>query len=274
MVSEGFVEAMGLRLLAGRTFDAGDREGAEPVMMISEQLARQQFADRNPVGERFYSRSGNRRIVGVVGDVRPAAPAASPKPAAYLPLRQNPDVLQWFATMNVVVRGPDPRGLGQAVRPLVLSLDAEMPPFNVRGLDDEVSRLLAGPRFSAVLLTVFALVALAMASIGVYGVMAHSVAQRTHELGVRMALGAGRADVMGLVLRQSAALAAAGILAGLSAAAALTRYLEGMLFGLTAFDPGTLLAVSLTLALAVTLAAYVPARRATRVDPLIALRGE
>ncbi|HEX7779788.1 MAG TPA: ABC transporter permease, partial [Vicinamibacterales bacterium] len=174
MVTEGFIEAMGLRVIAGRTFRPTDTEGAEPVMVISQSLARQEFAGRNPVGELLYSGTGNRRVVGVVADVRPAAAGAEIKPSALLPLRQNADVLQWFSSVTVMARGANPRGLAAGVRALVLSLDPEMPPFNVRRLDEDVSRLVAGPRFSAFVLSVFAAIAFVMAAIGVYGMMAYS----------------------------------------------------------------------------------------------------
>ena len=183
MVTEGFIEAMGLRVIAGRTFRATDTSGAEPVMVISQSLARQEFAGRNPVGELLYSGTGNRRVVGVVADVRPAAPGAEIKPSALLPLRQNADVLEWFSSVTVMARGANPRGLAAGVRALVLSLDPEMPPFNVRRLDEDVSRLVAGPRFSAFVLSVFAMTAFVMAAIGVYGVMAYSTGLRSRQIG-------------------------------------------------------------------------------------------
>ena len=210
----------------------------------------------------------------MVGDVRPVAPGAEPEPTAYLPLRQNTDILEWFAGINIVVRGADPRGLAPSMRALVLSLDAEMPPLNVRGLDEDVSRLVAGPRFSAALLAVFALVALVMASVGVYGVMAYSTGLRTHEIGVRMALGATRVQVLGLMIRDGVMVVAAGLLAGLFAAVWLAQTLTGLLHEVTPADPVALASVAAILSATGLTAAYLPARRATRVSALDALREE
>jgi predicted permease len=274
MVTEGFVEAMGLHLLAGRTFRPDDGPGAENVMLISEQLARKQFPGRNPVGELLYSGTGNRRVIGVVGDVRPAAPGGESQPTAYLPLRQYTDILQWFASINIVVRGADPRGLAASTRALVLSLDPEMPPFNVRGLDEEVSRLVAGPRFSAALLAVFGVVALVMASVGVYGVMAYAVGLRTREIGVRVALGATRAQVLRLMIADGVIVVGVGLVAGLLAAEWLAQTLTGLLHEVTPADPVALGSVAAILASAGMTAAFLPARRATRVNTLDALRDE
>jgi predicted permease len=272
MVTEGFAEAMGLRLVAGRTFRRGDAPGAEEVIVISERYARQEFPDRSPIGELLYSRSGNRRVVGVVADVRPAAPGAEITPAAYLPLRQNPDLLEWFATVTVIARGPDPRPLSAGLRTLVLSLDQEMPPFNVRRLDEDISRLVAGPRFSATALSVFAGIAFVMAAVGVYGVMAYATGLRTREIGVRMALGASRAQVRRLLLKDGAVVVAAGLGLGLIAALWLARSLTGLLHEVTPADPGVLTAVAAGLAVAGLVAAFLPVRRATRISALEALR--
>jgi predicted permease len=274
MVTEGFAEAMGLRLLAGRTFRASDAAGAEEVIVISERLARQEFPDRHPIGELLYSRSGNRRVIGVVGDVRPAAPGAEIKPAAYVPLRQSPDVLEWFATVTVIARGPNARSLPTGMRALVLSLDPEMPPFNVRRLDEDVSRLVAGPRFSATVLTIFAVIAFVMAAVGVYGVMAYSTGLRTREIGVRMALGASRAQVRRLLVRDGAVVVAAGLGFGVIAAIWLARSLTGLLHEVTPADPGILLLVAAGLSAAGLIAAFLPVRRATRVSAHDALRHE
>jgi predicted permease len=274
MVSDGFIEAVGLRLLAGRTILASDGPGAEPVVVISEQLARRQFLGRGAVGNLLYSGTGNRRVVGVVSDVRPAAPGADPAPTAYLPLQQNTDVLQWYGSPTIVVRGSDPPSFAAPARALVLSLDAQMPPFNVRGLDDEVSQLVAGPRFSAALLAVFAFVALIMAAVGVYGVMAYSAGLRTREVGVRVALGATRAQVLRLMLRDGVVVVSVGLFAGLIAALWLARALTGMLHEVTPADPIALVSVAVLLATVGIIAALLPARRATRVSALDALRSD
>jgi putative ABC transport system permease protein len=274
MVSEGFVEAMGLRLRAGRSFRADDRDGAEAVMVISEQLARRHFPGRDPIGEILYSGTGNRRVVGVVGDVRPLAEGAEPKPSAYLPLRQNGDVLQWFAGMHVVVRGDDLPSLPATLRALTLALDPGVPPFNVRPLDEDTSRLLAGPRFSATLLAVFAAVALVMASIAVYGVMSYSASLRTREIGVRIALGSTRAQVTRLILRDGLIVVGGGLAAGLVGAVWIAQSLSGLLFAVSPADPAALASVAAVLMIAGLVAAWVPTRRATRINAIDALRTE
>jgi putative ABC transport system permease protein len=273
-VSEGFFEAMGIPLRAGRTFSAEDEAGAEEVIVISERLARQHFPDVNPVGRLLYSGTGTRRIVGVVGDVRPAAPGADIAPAAYLSMRQDEDVFQWFGTVTIVVRSNHLDAAARSLRGLVLSLDSEMPPFNVRTLSAEVSRLVAAPRFSAALLGIFAVVALILAAVGVYGVMACSTGQRTQEIGVRMALGATRVQILGLIMRDGFLILASGLLTGLVAAAWLAQALTGMLHEVTPADPMALTAVTAILLFTGLSAAYLPARRATRISALDALRHE
>jgi predicted permease len=274
MVSEGFIEAMGIPLRSGRGFRREDGPGAEQVMVISERLARLHFPDRDPIGQLLYSGSGTRRVVGVVGDVRPASAGVEAGDAAYLPVRQEVDVFRWFATATVVVRGRDPAGLARTVRALVLSLDPETPPFNVRTLSSEVSGLVAGPRFSATLLAVFAAVALVLAAIGVYGVMAHAAGRRTREIGVRVALGATRSQVLRLMIRDGVVVVAGGLACGLIAAAWLAQVLTGLLHDVTPADPVALAAVAGLLSSAGLLASYLPARRATRISALDALREE
>jgi putative ABC transport system permease protein len=274
MASEGFFEAMGIPLLAGRTFRAEDTAGSEPVMIISQGLARLHFPGRDPIGKMLYSFTGNRRVVGVVSDVRPAEPGPEPAPSAYLPIRQDFSVLEWLSGVGVVVRGGDPRTLATNVRGLVLSLDPEMPPSGVRTLEDEVSSLVAGPRFSATVLALFAVVALVMAAVGVYGVMAFSVGQRTREIGVRIALGATRGQVLRLMLTDGVVVVAAGLGAGLVLAVWLTKALTGLLHEAAPADPVALASVAVVLSLTGIAAAYVPAWRATRVSVLTALRNE
>jgi putative ABC transport system permease protein len=274
MASEGFLEAMGIPLLAGRTFRAQDGPGAEAVMVISRRLARLHFPDRDPIGQMLYSEMGDRRVIGVVGDVRPAEPGPVPAPAAYLPIRQSTDILQWFSGMSVVVRGSDPPGIMASMRKLVLSLDPDMPPYNVRSLDDEVSSLVAAPRFSAGVLAAFAVVALAMAAIGVYGVMAYAAGQRTREVGIRVALGATRGQIFRLMIRDGVLVVASGLGAGLIAALWLAQGLTALLHEVTPADPVSLASVAVLLSLVGLLAAYIPARRAARISVVTALREE
>jgi putative ABC transport system permease protein len=272
--SEGFIEAMGIPLIAGRTFRAEDREGAEPVMLVSESLARLHFPDGQAVGKILYSGTGDRRVVGVVGDVRPAAQDRQPAAAAYLSMRQDAGVFQWFGTVTLVVRGDDLRTAAASLRTLVLSLDPEMPPFNVRTLSDEVGGLVAAPRFSATLLGLFAAIAVVLAAVGVYGVMAYAAGQRTREIGVRIALGATRGAVLRLMLRDGLLVVGAGLVVGLAAAIVLSRALTGLLYEVSPADPLALASVAAVLASIGMTAAYIPARRATRISALEALRDE
>ncbi len=274
MVSEGFFEAMGIPLRAGRTFVSADRDGAEPVMVINERLARQHFGDENPVGRLLYSGTGTRRVVGVVSNVRPVARGAETAPGAFLPIRQSSDIFRWFATLNVLLRGPNPRSLGPAVRSLVLSLDPEMAPFNVRTLDEEVGRLVAGPRFSASALAVFAAIALLLAAVGVYGVMAYSAGQRTREIGVRVALGATRRQVLWLVMRQGVGILAAGLAGGMIVAVWVAQTMASLLHQVQPADPVSLAGVSGLLSAIGLVAIFLPAYRATRVNAVVALRAE
>lgn len=273
-VSDGFLDAMGVPLRAGRLFRAEDGPAAEPAMVISEKLARQLFPDRSAVGQLLYSGTGTRRVIGVVGDVRPATPGAQIPIAAYLTMRQDDSDFRWFGTATLVVRGANAGRRPASLRALILALDPEMPAFNVRTLRDEVSALVAGPRFAATLLVAFAGVALILAAVGVYGVMTHSASQRTREIGVRVALGATRAQVLRLMLRDGMAIVAAGLGVGLLVAAWLARGLTGLLHEVTPADPLALTSVAALLLVAGLLAAYLPAWRATRVSALDALRDD
>jgi hypothetical protein len=273
-VSEGFFEAMGIALRGGRTFRASDADGAEDVMVINERLARVHFGDDDPVGRLLYSGSGTRRVVGVVSDVRPVARGAEPAPAAYLPLRQDLGIFRWFGTLNVVIRADDPESFAPTLRALVLSLDRDLPPFNIRTLDQEVGRLVAGPRFSASALLAFSAVALLLAAVGVYAVVAYVSARRTREFGVRIALGATRRQVLWLVMREGAAVIGVGVALGLLVAMGLAQTLTGLLHNVQPADPIALSAVAALLAAIGLLAVYVPARRATRVSALDALRAD
>ena len=273
MATDGFLEAMGIPLVAGRWFTAADADGAEPVIVVSDEMARAHFGDGPAVGRMLYSHTGNRRIVGVVRTVRPASSVAlQHNPSVYLPLRQSLDVFQQFGTMSIVVRGDDPEALAAAVRAIVRTLDPELAVFNVRALDDEVASLVAGPRFSATVLALFAVVALVMAAVGVYGVMTYTVGVRTREIGVRAALGATQAQILQLILRDGLLVVVAGLGAGLLASVWLNRTLTGLLFEVTPADPMALGTVTALLSAVGLVAIYLPARRATRLSALTALR--
>jgi len=268
-VNTNYFKAIGIPFLRGRTFTEQEvRQGAK-VVIISELLASQVFPNEEPLGKRLIMSFGNTafEIIGVVGDIRHRALESSPAAAMYMPAYEG--------SMNVVIRGKgDPASLAAAVRKEVLQIDPNQPVADIRTMLQWLDRAVAAPRYRTTLLGLFALVALALASTGIYGVMAYSVSQRTHEIGVRMALGARRMDVMRLVVRQGMTLVIVGVALGLAGSFALTRLMASLLFGVTAKDPFTFVAVSALLTLVAFVACYIPARRATKVDPLVALRYE
>jgi putative ABC transport system permease protein len=275
-VTPGYFRAMGIPLLGGRQLGERDVAEAPPVVVVSEVLARRLWPGMNPVGQRVIVGSTigadttPREIVGVVGDVRAAGLESEPGPAVYAPYAQNP-----WPTMSAVVRSSvDPTQLAAAVRGQVRALDAEQPVYNVRTLDDVLGASLAVRRVQMTLLGTFALAALALAATGVYGVLAQAVRRRTHELGVRVALGAQRRDVLRLVVGQGMRPVGVGVLIGGAAAVAMGKLLRGLLYGVTPADPATLVGAALFLGLVSLIACVLPARRAVRVDPVLALRSE
>jgi putative ABC transport system permease protein len=267
-VNTNYFKALGIPFLRGRNFTEQEvRQGAE-VVIITDLLARQVFPNEEPLGKRLIMASGYKfEIIGIVGDIRHRALELPPLAAMYMPA--------YPGSTNLVIRSKgDPTSLAAAVRKEVLQIDPNQPVANVRTMEQWLERAVAGPRYRTTLLGLFALVALALASTGIYGVMSYSVSQRTHEIGVRMALGARRLDVMRLVVRQGMTLVIVGVALGLGGAFALTRLMASLLFGITAKDPFTFVAVSALLTLIAFVACYLPARRATKVDPLVALRYE
>jgi putative ABC transport system permease protein len=277
----GYFEAMGIRLVAGRFFDEADnQEGALEVALIDETLARRIWPDQNPVGQQLQvekfdvedfsmTRTGV-RVAGVVGHVRSESLAAEGREAIYFPLRNFP-----YAPQSLAIRASvDPLGLVPAIRNEVASLDPDVPIADVRLMDSYVAEAMAQTRFTLTLIALFAGLALVLASIGLYGVISYSVRQRTPEIGVRMAFGAAEGNIVRLVLGQGMILALAGVAVGLLAAFLLTRTVSSLLFGVTPRDPVTFVGIPLFLILVAAIASYFPARRALRVDPVDALRGE
>ena len=275
-VSREYLDVMGMRVIAGRGFADHDRAGQLRVLLINQTLARRVFQDENPVGKPVYMWRDPVpwQIVGVVADVRQFALDRAPEPQLFGDLRQwsgNGPLFPIGAYYAVRADG-QPEAAVAALRSIVRELEPQAALFNVAPMEQVVGATVARPRMYAILLGMFAALGAALAAIGIFGVMAYSVAQRTREVGIRMALGAQRADVLRLVLVQSLMMTAVGLVLGLASAAGLSRYLDAMLFGLTPLDPATFVAVAVLFTAVAALAAFVPARRATKVDPLVALR--
>ena len=270
MVSQNYFNAFRIPLLRGRNFTEQDVRQSDKVLLVSEQLVTQIFPNEEPLGKRLImAMSGEPyEIIGVVGDIRHQALGAPAAPTMYMPSRQR-------GGTNLVIRTQgDLLSIVSAVRNEVQALDPNQPIAAVKKMSDWVDASVAAPRSSTTLLTLFAVLAMILAATGIYGVMSYSVAQRTHEIGVRMALGARRFDVMKLVVRQGMILTLIGVVLGLGGAFALTRVMSTLLFGVTAKDPITFAAVAALLIAVAFIACFVPARRATKVDPLVALRYE
>ena len=271
--SSGYFRAMQIPLRKGRFFDESDTKEAPPVAIINESLARQLWGEADPLGRRILMGAGKQGwlpVVGVVGDVRHFGPEAEPDPMIYLPLKQ---AGAW--DMAIVARTEsNPLELVSTIREIILSTDRATIIHEVKTLDKMLMSSVAKPRFYAFLLGSFAALAIALAAVGIYGVMTYSLNQRTQEIGIRMALGARPANVFKLVIGQGMFVTLIGLILGLMGAFILTRFLSSLLFGVSATDPFTFVAVSLLLLVVALAACCLPARRATKVDPLTALRYE
>ena len=269
-VTPGYFHSMGMRLTKGRVFTDSDTEKSPRVVIISEAMARRYWPNEEPLGKRIGSPEAWREIVGVMADVKHFSLDTEMPPAMYFPARQVP-----ARGMNLVVRtAGEPLAIAPALRSEIWASDRNMAIAGVQTMDDLVSSSIAQQRFILLLLGCFAGLALVLAAIGIYGVMSYAVTQRTHEIGIRMALGARAGNVLALVLRNGMFLALIGAAIGLGGALAITRLMAGLLFGVTPTDALTFASVTVGLIVVALLACYLPARRATKVDPLVALRYE
>jgi len=282
LISAEYFRAMGIPLIRGRTFDHHDTVDSAEVVIVNQALARRYFPDEDPVGQALMTGGPDdppARIVGLVGDVREMALDRPPTPTVFTPASQAPDGVTAFVasvmpTCWVVRTSGDPMSYASLVQREILAVDPEQPVSSVRSLAQLMSESLGRRQFNTLLLMVFAGLAVLLAVVGVYGVMSYSVAQRTHEIGVRMALGAARGDTLRLILGQGMKLAAIGVVVGVLGAFGLTRFMLTLLFEIGATDPMTFAAGAFVLLVAAAVACLVPALRATRVDPLIALRAD
>jgi putative ABC transport system permease protein len=278
-VSRDLLSVLGVHLLAGRGFGDNDRAGQPPVMLIDRTVARSGLLGENPLGKHVYATGFGTapiEVIGVVDNIRQLGLDQEPVAQVFVDLRQFPPaprvVVQNSPPIYYAVRTDGPATPAESLRSIVRQIDPLATVDNVATMRELVANSIARPRLYAVLLGAFAAVAVLLAATGIYGMMTYSVAQRTHEIGIRMALGAARSDVVGLVVAHGLTLTAVGSVLGLIGAAAVTRYLGGLLFGVTSLDPTTYIGVAVVFAAIATLAASVPATRATRVDPLVALR--
>jgi len=273
-VSREYFTTLRVPLRDGRFFDEGDFTAQAHVVLANRAFVQRYFPDDNPLGKRIRLGDPNSQwntIVGVVGDVRHASLNHEAEPEIYVPYAGSYTTL---TAMLAVRTDSDPRNLSTVIREEVLAVDPEQPVFAVSTMERRIANSMSGTRFNATLLGFFGFVALVLASVGVYGVVAYFVAQRTHEIGIRVALGASSRDVMGMVMRQGTAMTITGLVFGLGGATFTTRYLATLLYGIGPTDPLTLGAAAVMLGAVALAACYIPARRAMRVDPMVALRHE
>jgi putative ABC transport system permease protein len=274
LVTPGYFDTLGIRLVRGRLFDERDRRDSTPVIIVNETLAARYFPGEDPIGRRIragFNTGTTREIVGVVTTERHAGVTADPHNGIYIPILQLPRAGQ----LSFVVRtDSDPAALATALRRMIRDIDPGLEVYQAQPMERVLSDSVATPRFSTVLLSTFAAVALLLAAVGLYGVISHAVSQRTREIGIRMALGASRTTVLQMIVGRGLVLAAAGVAAGLATAVLVVRLFSILLFGVSATNVPTYAASGVLLLLVGALSSYVPARRAMRIDPVVALRAE
>jgi len=269
---------MEIPLRTGREFTPLDREEQPLTAIVNEEMVREFFPHENPIGVRICWAGDTgppqwMTVIGVVGDVKHSGLNQPTDPAVYSPFSQNDEAWRRFMTLAIRAGDASP-GLVEEVKKQIWSMDGQIPVGDVHAMDDLVAVSLAQQRFNMLLLGLFAALALILAAVGIYGAMAYAVNQRTHEIGIRTALGAQRRDVLRLVMRDGAKIALFGVVSGIAGALVLTRLIASLLFEVKPTDPATFAGVAILLALVAIAACYIPARRAMRVDPMVALRYE
>jgi putative ABC transport system permease protein len=286
VVSPGYFRTMGVRLLRGRFLEDSDHDRARPVVVINETLARAYWHNEDPIGRRFrlldappkYAKTVFLTVVGVVADAKNDSLTGAAEKEAYVPMRQRAVAIarMGFARqMSLAVRtSVEPMNLTNAIRQEVWTIDRSVPITETRTMEQILAAVTSQPRFNTILLGIFAAVALILSGVGIYGVLSYSVTQRAREIGIRIALGARRGDVLRLVVKQGMLLALLGVAIGLAASFALTRLMTGLLYEVNATDPATFALIAVILTFVAFVACYLPARRATKVDPMVALRCE
>ena len=280
MITPNYFRAMGIPLVQGREFTERDKGGGREVAIINQAMVRRYWPARNPIGAHLRLDDADRpqrevEIAGVVGDVQHVSLDSEPTPCVYVPYRQIPDARMTWATNNmylVVRTATDPLSFSSAIRRELQAIDADVPAANTKTMEQYLAASVAPRRFNVLVLGIFALTALLLVATGLYGVISYAVTQRTHEIGVRIALGAKRRDVVRLIVGQALGLTLLGEGLGLAGAFAVTRIMSGMLFDVSNADPATFLVAPLVLAVIAALSSYVPARRAAAADPLVSIR--
>src|SRR5262249_43565480 len=275
-VSNDHFRAMGIPLKSGRAFTDEDRADTTPVVVINETMARRFWPGQDAIGKRIrwggWNPQGWLTIAGVAADVKFSKLEAEVPPTVYMPVFQIPRIRR--DAIFIARTTSDPSTLGAALRREIAAVDPDLPVYDIRTMNQVIADSVARRRFTTGLLAIFATAALSLAALGLFGVLSYAVTQRTREIGVRMALGGRRLDVLRLVVGQGMKMAMIGAVAGFIGSVGLTQFMKGLLFGVSASDPLTFTAVALLLAIVALVACWIPARRATKVDPMVALRCE